>query len=106
MAKYLVMANYVGDGVQGLMKDGGTGRVKAVKKLLASVGGKVEAMYYAFGEWDVYLIVDVPDNTSAMALSMITNGSGAVQLRTVVLMTPEEVDEAAKMSPTYRKPGG
>jgi uncharacterized protein with GYD domain len=105
MAKYLVMANYVGSGVQGLQKEGGSGRVKAIKKLVGSVGGKVEAVYYAFGEYDVYVIADLPDNASALALSMITNASGAVALRTVVLMTPEEVDQAAKLTPSYRKPG-
>lgn len=105
MAKYLIAANYVGDGINGLIKDGGTGRRDAVRKLAESLGGKLEAMYYAFGDSDVYVIVDLPDNASAMATSLITNASGIVTVRTTVLMTPEEMDDAADMTPAYRPPG-
>lgn len=105
MPKYLVHANYVGEGIKGLMKGGGTSRRDAVAKLAESVGGKMEAIYYAFGESDVYVIVDLPDNEAAMAVSLITNASGAVTVRTTVLLTPEQVDEAVKRTPAYRPPG-
>ena len=106
MPKYLVHGSYVGDGIAGLMKDGGTGRRDAVRKLVESVGGSLECIYYAFGDSDVYVIADLPDNETAAAISLITNGSGAVSVRTTVLLTPEQMDAAAKRSPTYRKPGG
>lgn len=105
MAKYLIHGNYVGDGLKGLMKEGGSKRRDAVKTLIESVGGTVECIYYAFGETDVFVIVDVPDNATAAALSLITNASGAVTVRATVLMTPEEIDEAVKKKPTYRPPG-
>lgn len=105
MAKYMVHANYVGKGITGLMKEGGSGRREAVRKLIESVGGKLEGIWYAFGESDVYVVADLPDNQAAMAVSLITNGSGAVTVRTSVLMTPEEVDEAVKRTPAYRPPG-
>ena len=65
MPKYLVQANYVGEGIKGLLKDGGTGRRAAVEKLFGSVGGKVEAFYYAFGDTDLFVIADLPDNVTA-----------------------------------------
>lgn len=105
MAKYLIEANYVGEGVKGLLKDGGTARRNAVKKLLASVGGKVESFYYAFGDTDAYVVVDVPDNVTAAAVALAVAASGAVQLKTTVLLTPEDMDAATKMSPAYRAPG-
>lgn len=105
MAKYLIEANYVGEGVKGLLKDGGTSRRNAVKKLLSSVGGKVESFYYAFGDTDAYVVVDVPDNVTAAAVALTVAASGAVQLKTTVLLTAEEMDEATKLSPAYRAPG-
>jgi uncharacterized protein with GYD domain len=105
MPKFLIEANYVGEGLQGLLKEGGTSRRAAVDKLLGSVGGKVESFYYAFGDRDAYVIVDVPDNITAAAVALTVGASGAVKVKTVVLMTPDEVDQATKKSPAYRPPG-
>jgi uncharacterized protein with GYD domain len=105
MAKFLIEANYVGEGVKGLLKDGGTSRRDAVDKLLTSVGGKVESFYYAFGDKDAYVVVDVPDNVTAAAVALTVAASGAVTLKTTVLITPEEMDQATKKSPAYRAPG-
>ena len=105
MPKYLVQANYVGEGIKGLLKDGGTGRRAAVEKLFGSVGGKIEAFYYAFGDTDLFIIADVPDNVSAAALSLTVNAAGAATAKVIVLLTPEEIDAAAKKTPNYRPPG-
>jgi len=105
MPKYLVKANYVGDGVKGLLKEGGSSRREAAKKAIKSLGGKLEAFYFAFGDHDAYLIMDVPDHASATKLALTVGASGNVTVKTVVLMTPEEVDKAAKKSMTYRAPG-
>lgn len=105
MPKYLVSANYVGEGIKGLLKEGGSSRKAAVEKLVVSMGGRVESMYYAFGETDLYIIADMPDNASMTALALTVGASGAVTLKTTVLMTPEEVDEAAKKRPNYSPPG-
>jgi uncharacterized protein with GYD domain len=105
MAKYLLQASYTEEGLKGLLKDGGSKRRAAAEEALKSVGGRVEAFYFAFGEADVYVIADMPDNVSATAASLTVNASGAVRVKTVVLMTPEEVDQATKKTVTYRAPG-
>ncbi len=105
MPKYLVQANYVGEGIKGLIKDGGTGRRAAIENLVKSSGGTVEAVYFAFGDTDVYIIADLPDNASAAALALTANSTGMVACKTTVLMTPEEVDKATKKTVTYRPPG-
>jgi uncharacterized protein with GYD domain len=105
MPKYLIRANYTGDGVKGLMSEGGSKRRDAAKAAVESVGGSLECMYYAFGETDVYGIVDMPDDASATAVSLLINASGAVTLNLVPLMTPEDVDAAMAKAPTYRAPG-
>jgi uncharacterized protein with GYD domain len=87
--KYLVQANYVGEGLTGLLKEGGSGRREAIEKLFESVGGKPEAFYFAFGDTDVFVIADVPDNVSAAALSMTVNASGAVTAKVTPLLTAE-----------------
>ena len=105
MAKYLVQASYTADGVKGLLKDGGSARRDAATQLLESLGGTVEAMYFAFGSTDAYVIVDMPDNASVAAAALAVNASDAVTTNVVVLLTPEEVDEACKKSPAYQAPG-
>ena len=106
MPKFLLKASYTSSGVKGVMKDGGTGRREAVQKLIEGAGGKMEAFYFAFGEADVYVIADLPDNVTAAALSAAVNSVGAVELGTVALLTPEEIDQAVKKAVDYRPPGG
>lgn len=105
MPKYLLRANYVGDGVKGLMSEGGSKRRDAARAAIESVGGSLECMYYAFGDTDVYAICDVPDVATATALSLTINSSGSVTASLVPLITPEDVDAASSKSPTYRPPG-
>jgi len=105
MAKYLIFGSYTQEGVQGLLKEGGSARRAAVKKLVSSVGGKLEAFYFAYGEDDAVIIADLPNNAAAAAVSLTVSASGAVSTRTVPLLTPEEIDEAVKQSPTYKPPG-
>ena len=105
MPKYLVEASYTVDGVKGIQSAGGSSRRDAIAALAESVGGQLESFYFAFGERDVYTVVDLPDNESATAVALTVNASGAVKVRTTVLVTPEEVDAAAKRSVEYRAPG-
>jgi uncharacterized protein with GYD domain len=105
VAKFLIKASYSPDGTRGLLKEGGTGRRAAVQKLVEGIGGKVEAFYFAYGEDDAYVITDVPDATSGIAVSLAANASGAVRLTTIPLITPEEIDAACKKAVPYRAPG-
>ena len=105
MAKFLVKASYTAEGAKGLIKEGGTGRRTAVQKLIESMGGKIEAFYFAYGEHDAYVITELPDAASGLALSLAVNASGVVRLSTVPLITPDEMDAAAKKSVAYRPPG-
>ena len=106
MPKYLAKAKYTApDGVKGLLADGGSVRVAAVKALVASVGGTLESFYFAFGDVDAYVIVDLPDAASATAVSLTVSASGLATTEIVALLTPAEVDAAVKKSPAYDAPG-
>jgi uncharacterized protein with GYD domain len=105
MPKYLLKVSYTADGVKGVLKDGGTKRRQAAEAALKSAGGSLEAMYFAFGDDDVYCIIDAPDNVSVAAASMAIGASGLVKANTVVLLTAEEIDQAAKRTTTYTPPG-
>jgi uncharacterized protein with GYD domain len=104
MSKYLVIGNYNAEGIGGVLKNGGTARADALRKAIEGLGGKLESFYFAFGGDDVYVTVDVPDNATAAALAMTASSSGQVGVRTVVLLTPAEVDEAAKRQVNYQPP--
>ena len=105
MPKYLVRASYTEEGLKGLLKEGGSKRREAVEQLIKGLGGTVEAFYYAFGDDDVFFIVDGVDNVSAAAASIVANATGAVTAKITVLLTPEEIDEAVKRTAEYRPPG-
>jgi uncharacterized protein with GYD domain len=106
VARYMFQASYSPEGIKGVLKEGGTGRRTAVEAALKSLGGKLEALYYAFGDTDVFVIVDGIDNTTAAAFSMGVAATGTLTaVKTTVLMTPEEIDQAAKKTMTYRPPG-
>jgi uncharacterized protein with GYD domain len=105
MPKYLIKGNYTSEGGKGLVKDGGTKRRDAVQKSMEALGGKIEQMYFAFGDVDVYVLVDAPDNLSAAALSLAVNSSGVVRIQTIPLLTCEELDSAVHKTVSYRAPG-
>ena len=106
MAKYLVQVRYTADGAKGLLSDGGTARRSATEKAIASVGGKMEAFYFALGEVDAYVIADLPDDVSVVALQLAVNATGRINSNTVKLIMPEDVDKATKMAVAYGAPGG
>jgi uncharacterized protein with GYD domain len=109
MAKYLIKASYVGEGVSGLLKEGGSERRKASERVIEALGGKLESMYFAFGETDSFIIVDLPDNASAVSASLMVNASGRVKVTYTPLFTPEEIDRAAEKGrqtrAAYHAPG-
>ena len=105
MAKYLVKASYTAEGAKGIQSAGGTSRRDAVAQLAAGLGGSLETFYFAFGGADAYVVLDLPDNQSAAAASIAVNAAGAATSEVVVLLTPEEIDAAAKLSVDYRPPG-
>lgn len=105
MPKYLSMGSYTSEGLKGLLKDGGSGRRKAVEDAVKAIGGRVEAYYFAFGDADVVVITDVPDNVTAAALAIGIGSTGTVGLKTTVLLTPEEVDAATKKTLSFRPAG-
>ena len=105
MAKYLFQGSYTVEGLKGLIKEGGSGRREATEKLAKSLGGTIESYYFAFGENDFYVIVDAPDNVSSCAAALIAGATGAIKVKTVVLLTPEEIDQAVKKTVDYRPPG-
>jgi uncharacterized protein with GYD domain len=105
MAKYLFQGSLTVEGLRGLLREGGTKRREAVTQLVQAVGGTLETFYYAYGGYDFFIIVDVPDSVTATALSLAVNASGTVQFKTIVLITPEEVDAAVRKTVTYRPPG-
>ena len=105
MSKFMLKASYNSDGVRGLIKEGGSKRRAVVQKMIEGMGGKLEAFYYAWGADDVFIIADLPDEKAGIALSLTVNASGAVRLTTIPLITPEEIDAAAKKTVKYKAPG-
>jgi uncharacterized protein with GYD domain len=105
MAKYLVKASYTTDGVKGVLGGGGTSRRDAVATMAEGLGGSLESFYFAFGATDAYVVLDLPGNEAAAAASLTVSAAGGASSEVAVLLTPEEIDAAAKLSVDYRPPG-
>lgn len=105
MATFLVQFKYSEQGTKGLLKEGGSKRREATEQLVKSLGGKMLAYYFTFGEYDGFSIIELDDNVAAAAAGLIVAGSGAVTTKTTVLLTTEEIDRATRKSGTYRAPG-
>jgi uncharacterized protein with GYD domain len=103
--KFLIEANYTLEGIRGVAEKGGTARKTAIAAAIKSVGGKLESLYFGFGSTDAYVIFDAPDNEAAAALALTVASSGAVSIKTIVLLTPTEIDNATSKKVGYRPPG-
>ena len=106
MPKFMYRVSYSAEGVQGVIKDGGSARRASIEPIVEGLGGSLESFYFALGDDDAYVVADLPSNAAAAALSLAVNASGAARVTTVPLMTPEEMDEAADATPNYTPPGG
>lgn len=105
MSRYLVQAAYTAEGLKGLQKDKASGRKQAVTRAVEGLGGRLESIYYALGDYDVVLIVDMPDVISGAALGLRVSASGLVRTKTTPLLTVEEADSALGKTVDYRAPG-
>ncbi|GGN41203.1 GYD domain-containing protein [Streptomyces kronopolitis] len=104
MPKYLIQATYTSEGVKGLLKEGASGRRAAVDQVVTGLGGTVESVYFAFGETDIVIIIDLPDPVSMAAISLAVKASGALHTQATPLLTTEEIDEAAHRQVPFRAP--
>ncbi|MEV4135187.1 GYD domain-containing protein [Dactylosporangium sp. NPDC049742] len=105
MAKYLFRSSYTTEGVRGLLDEGGSGRVKQTEELVGRLGGSVESYYFGFGAADTYIVVELPDNSTAAAVRLAVTASGAVETEVIALLTPDEIDQATRHKVGYRPPG-
>ena len=105
MPKFLIQASYTLDGVKGVQSQGGSSRRDAVAQAVEGVGGSLESFYFAFGDSDAYVVVELPDNEAAAAVALTVNAAGGATTTTTLLLTPEEIDSAAKRSVDYGAPG-
>jgi uncharacterized protein with GYD domain len=105
MPKYLIIARYSPDGIKGVLREGGSARRSLIADIAKNLDGSLESFYYAFGEDDVYSIVDLPDNMTAAAMAMNISAGGLVKCEVRVLLTPEEIDKSARTKMWYRPPG-
>jgi uncharacterized protein with GYD domain len=105
MPHYLIQVGYNASGVAALVEEP-QNRIEKVAPAVEALGGRVECGYFAFGEHDVVLICEMPDNTSAAAFALAVGAGGTVaSYKTTVLLTPDEaVDAMRKAAESSYKP--
>lgn len=101
----IFLACYTPHAVKGLIE--GSDREAAVRALLEAVGGRLESLLFTRGEYDVAVIVDVPDRNTGVGVTMAVQASGAFSKFTVL----EELDmgpvlAAAQKAAQAYKPAG
>ncbi len=106
MAKYMLIGSYTAEGARGLLKEGGSARREAARKAIESAGGSLESFYLGFGSDDYYVVADFPNHATVAAAALTVGASGTSRTRTIVLLTPEDIDAASKVAIDFRPPGG
>jgi uncharacterized protein with GYD domain len=106
MPKFMIKAIYTPDGIKGLKKDTASGALEIRRSRLRAMGGKLDALYYALGDDNVFAIIDLPSHVHAASLGAAASASGLVETRTVSLLTVAEMDKALGEDVKYRPPGG
>ncbi|PYX00566.1 MAG: GYD domain-containing protein [Acidobacteria bacterium] len=72
-------------------------RIEAVRPAIEKLGGKIKSAWYAFGEYDIVVITEMPDNVSAAGIAIAFAGGGACKsVQTTPLMSAEEAVQAMK----------
>jgi uncharacterized protein with GYD domain len=105
VAKYMLIGSYTAEGAKGVLKEGGSKRVEVARAAIASVGGSLESFYFGFGTDDYYVTAELPDHAAAAAASLTVGASGTSRVRTVVVLTPEDLDRASQVTVDFRPPG-
>ena len=105
MPKYLFEAKYTAEGVRGIKAAGAASRAKAVSDMCDGLGGSLDTFYFAFGDVDAYVVVDLPDDEAAAAAAFTVGASAATHVKTIKLLTLDEADAAVARSVDYRPPG-
>lgn len=105
MPTYLHIGTYTRAGTRALREAGGSPREAAVRAAVEGVGGSVDRIYWAFGGNRVYAIVELPDDVTATALNLAVNEAGALELETVALLSPRDMDRAGLQAAGYAPPG-
>ena len=106
MPKFMIKAIYTAEGMKGLKKDTASAREKAIAAACEAMGGKLDGLYYALGDDNVFAIVDLPSHVHAVSLGAAAAASGWVETRTVSLLTVAEMDKAVGEAVRYRPPDG
>ncbi len=105
MPKYLLEANYTPQGMEGVRAKGAKSRLDAVSTMVAGMEGSLESFHFAFGDTDLFIIVELPDDEAAAAVALTVGSSGAASVSTTKLLTVDQVDEALRRSVEYHPPG-
>jgi uncharacterized protein with GYD domain len=105
MKRFMFKVSYTKDGMQGVLKEGGASRVTTIEKMAADMGGSIASFDFAFGDTDVYVIAEMPDEITAAAVATAVAASGAAAVETVVLLSADDIDAAIAKHAPYRAPG-
>jgi uncharacterized protein with GYD domain len=107
MARYLFQAAYTSEAWAAQVKNP-QNRIEVVRPVIERLGGRIECAYFAFGEYDVIGIMEMPDNVSAAAFSLAGSAGGGIKaVKTTPLLTIDEGIEAMRKAAGagYRPPG-
>jgi uncharacterized protein with GYD domain len=96
MPHYLHMVSYAPEGWAAVIAHP-QNRVEAVRSSIEKLGGKITTAWFAFGEYDIVLITEMPDNVSAAAIAIAFAAGGACKsVQTTPLLSQEEAVQALK----------
>ena len=96
MPHYLQQVAYSREGWEAVVANP-QNRIEAVRPVIEKLGGKIESAWFSFGDYDIVVITEMPDNVTAAGLAMAFAAGGACKsVQTTPLISPEEAIQALK----------
>jgi uncharacterized protein with GYD domain len=108
MPLFLTQVSYTDQAWQSLVSNP-QNRAEALRPVLEKLGGRIVNTWFAFGDYDIVLISELPNNVSAAALAIAVSAGGACKaVKTTPLIDVAEGLEALKLAASsgYRAPAG
>jgi len=96
MPHYLQQVAYSREGWEALVANP-QDRIEAVRPAIEKLGGRIVQAWFSFGDYDIVVIADLPDNVSAAAIAMAFAAGGACKsVQTTPLISPAEAVQALR----------
>jgi uncharacterized protein with GYD domain len=88
LSHYILLINWTEQGISKIRES--SDRYSSFKASVEKAGGKLIGGYYTFGEYDVIIIIEAPNDEAVMSMMLKVGSAGNVRTKTLKAFSAEE----------------